>query len=157
MAKDQSHWDGNRGGRRVTREVGQRGNTRPRLDKSVRRARQVETDGRLKAAKAEQEAHERKLRHLELVLADQPHEAPNRWASTPEQEAIVADLMATARDMAKELAARQPRPRLVASPEHLKEAMDLVEQGYHVERVAARTGLDVDSLRHLVGNDGYVR
>jgi len=58
---------------RTKREVGQYGNTRPREDASVRRARRMETDGRLKAAKAEQEAHEKKLATLADALADQPH------------------------------------------------------------------------------------
>lgn len=146
--------------------AGQYGNSKARDDKSVRRAREVENDPRLQRARAEQEEAERKLRHLESVMADQPHEAPNRWS----QEADVAPLMEAARHMGRELAQAVERanddiaaamfaPKLRSVPDRhaMREAMDLLRQGYHVDRVAARTRLAVDDLRHLVGNDGYVR
>lgn len=47
----------------------------------------------------------------------------------------------------------RPKPMTEAR----KEALSLLMQGYHVDRVAARTGLSVQDLQHVVGDDGYHR
>jgi hypothetical protein len=43
------------------------------------------------------------------------------------------------------------------SAEALYDARALIEQGYHIARVAERTGVPVTELRRYVGDDGYVR
>jgi len=144
MAKNASHADGNRGGKRVTREVGQRGNTRPRDDRSVRRAREVESSARLKRAKAEQQEAERRLAALDAELASQPH-TPYR---PPVDQQMVAEYV-------ERTTGPPPKPRPRPSRE-LVSALQLLDQGYHVDRVATRTGLPVEALRSFVAKDGYV-
>jgi hypothetical protein len=145
LAKNVSHAGGNRGGRRVTREVGQRGNTRPRDDKSVRRAREKESSRRLQEAAEAAADHERKLRELEAQLAalpPQPRPAPAATDDALPEAPAPADTEAAA---LRRAIARESRSW----------ARELLTQGYHLTHVAARTKVPEQELAHLVGPDGY--
>lgn len=159
MAKNASHADGNRGGKRVTREVGQRGNTRPRADRSVRRANEVASSPRIQRALAEQQAHEERLAKLAEELAQQEH-IPYR----PSEEDAKVYLMDPRRRPlgdaladAMEASTRHVDRVITNVAEARTEAFNLLTQGYHLDRVAARTGVHPSDLEHLVGPDGYYR
>lgn len=123
------------------REVGQYGNTRPREDAHVRRARREETDGRLRAAKAELAEHARKLAALEATLDGQPH--------TPYRPTLTI--------VAEETTPAMPTKQIEAQPVDEGRARELIAQGYHIDSVASRTGVPAELLQHLVGKDGYRR
>jgi hypothetical protein len=101
----------------------------------------METDGRLKAAQAEQEKHERKLQALDAELSTQVH-VPYRpsLAVVPEPQA-------------------QPAVPTVTKTQtvDVKRARELISQGYHIARVVEVTGVPIDNLKNLVGADGYRR
>jgi hypothetical protein len=129
------------------REVGQYGNTRPREDVHVRRARRMETDGRLRSARAEQEAHERKLQALDAELSTQVH-VPYRpsLAVVPEPQEQPVVPAKQSKDIA-----------MTTAKVDVHEARELLAQGYHIARVVERTGVPVDMIKNLVGADGYRR
>lgn len=137
MAKDASHFGGNRGGRRVTREVGQRGNTRPREDKSVRRARRLETDRRLLRARDEQEAAEASLRALEA------------------QSTVITVEGSTMPDLAKEF--DKPAVEAPKTRGSLDDARSLFRQGYSLARVVEKTGWPEEHFKSMAGPDGYCK
>lgn len=168
MARSKAARDRQGGGkgqsRSSQREVGQYGNTRPREDKSVRRARGRQTDGRWKASQEELAEHERKLAALEARLAGQPH-VPYR--PSVDQEAVTALVERSTAESGVPLKVEDPeaidkvatllnvKPLHRISAEQMAEAVSQLVQGYHVDRVAARTGVPVNRLSHLVGPDGY--
>lgn len=125
---------------RPKRETGQYGNTRPRDDAHVRRARRMETDGRLKAAKADQEEHERKLAALDQQLSTEVHipYRPTILTVVPDHEEIAA-------------------VPTTSTKVDIDRARELISQGYHIERVVKKTGVPVEMLKSLVGSDGYKR
>lgn len=137
---------------RPKRETGQYGNTKPRDDAHVRRARRMETDGRLKAAKADQEAHERKLAELDRKLSGQVHVPyqPPMLVVVPEPEPEPEENKVPAK---QRIATSKVETEVV----DVARARELIGQGYHVEYVIKRTGVPVEMLKNLVGSDGYRR
>jgi hypothetical protein len=123
---------------RTKREVGQYGNSRPRDDAHVRRARRMETDGRLRSAKAEQEEHERKLAALDAALSTQVHVPYRPLTVVPEPQ-------------------EQPAVPTETRTVDVKRARELIRQGYHIARVVEVTGVPIDMIKNLVGADGYRR
>jgi hypothetical protein len=122
---------------RRTREVGNRGNSRPRDDVHVRRARRYANgDARLLGAKAEQEEHERKLAALDAALSTQVHVPYRPLTVVPEPQ-------------------EQPAVPTVTKTVDVKRARELIGQGYHIDRVVAVTGAPIEMLKNLVGPDGY--
>jgi hypothetical protein len=124
---------------RPKREVGQYGNTRPKEDKSVRRARQLNNDARLQRAMAELKQHQRELEELERSTNGQPHQPyrpPPEVAPPPPPP---------------------PPPPAPPSREALLLARELLRQGYHLARVVAKTGVPETELNYLVGRDGYMK
>lgn len=150
---------------RTRREVGQYGNTRPREDASVRRARQMETDPRLLAAKAAQEKAEAELRALEAKQAKQAKQAQvAEWVERSTREQGVPLKVTDPATLKKVAALWVPEKKAPPVPQpaesswqQLDSAHDLLSQGYHVTRVAERTGVAEAALRHFVGNDGYAK
>lgn len=168
---------------RSASEVGTYGNSRPRDDQSVRRAREKANDPRLQRAAQEAADHEAKLRSLEEELAARQREEVAAWVKASTAAQGVPEKVtdpATIQKVAVLLGASTPKPpvpepvvaelaRIVALPpdqfdEHLRtpsavdmaDAKDLLCQGYHIDRVAVRTGVPADWLAYLVGPDGYV-
>jgi hypothetical protein len=149
-------------------EVGQYGNSKPKDDKSVRRARQAANDPRLQRAKREQEAHEQRLRELDEQLSVQQHVPYRATVNGPD----IADYVErTTREQGVPLHVEDPEAiqkvatlLSVAHPGDQRclpavewDAMELLQQGYHIERVAKRIGVPVDQLRPLAGKDGYLK
>lgn len=156
MAKGAAHRDKQGGGkgqsRGTKRERGQFGNTRPREDKSVRRARGRKTDARYQAAVREVADHEAKLRRLEARLAAPPTE----YVDLNDVELV--DAVAVVEWPVRP---PEPEPEQAAILEEIGmearlRARDLLDQGYHITRVVALTRVPRSDLAHLVGRDGYI-
>lgn len=118
-------------------------------------AKSASTDDRRAAAAKKVAAHRAELERLAEAMADQPHvpfyvvqEAVSSVALDRDETHVVGDTYCTPARTATPL-------RAAPSPEARREAHSLLMQGYHVDRAAARTGVSVLDLQHLVGPDGY--
>ena len=144
-------------------EIGQYGNSKPKADKSVRRAREVANDPRLQRAQREREAHEQRLRELDEQLSTQQHVPYRPVIEGPDISAYGEHEQADTTLPPLHLETTQEQlVAIVTEAEKLGmfvkwDAMELLQQGYHVAWVAKRIGVPVDQLRPLAGKDGYLK
>lgn len=107
---------------------------------------------RRRQAAAKVAAHERELAELEAELAKQPPARPVPDELVDRLDAAVA--RANDKVAAPQTPARTSR---LQDPQQVQEAKELLAQGYHVDRVVARTGVAPEALRRFVADDGYAR
>ena len=145
------------------------GASKAKTDASVKRAKAKETDPRLIAAAKEREAHEAKLAALAAELENQPHvpyfseETVAEFVARSTEESGVplkVEDPETIQKVATLLSVPEPKSKPTrppgTHPDDLKYARELLRQGYHVVRVAERTGVPIAYLKKFVKPTGYL-
>lgn len=174
MAKDQTRRLAEARGRskQQRNEVGSHGSSWGRNQKddpNVRKQRGRDNDGRIVRSRAEQEANERLLRRLDAELSQQVHvpyrpgviDGPDisEWIERSTREQGVP-LKVEDPETLQKVATLLRVPNTAKPKEHYQmshDVLELLHQGYHVNRVAERCNVPVERLLHFVGKDGYIK